>query len=189
MYLRVSSGILLLMVIAFSYFSIKNQLEKAGIVGIRCSVGLLFLWFLVPFFNLIMPWRACGALDRAAKFAARHGRSGDLWNQKGFRKISVRSVNMGVIFVVIGGYSIFYNKKLEQLAEAAPTDFYSFSKIIREQNDFLIVLIFLFSVYFVVIWVYFFFLNRYVLAIRFRIEHEVPNIQHCAGADAPDQST
>lgn len=162
MILRAASGIAFLIVVAMSYTDIKVQLEGSGVKGIKCSVGMLFVWLIIPFANIVMPWRAFGALDRAAKYAAKFKRGGELWNQKGHRGVSFRSISMGVLFVVMGGSATIYNKELASLANRTPDTIYAFGRIINKNNDLLIFMAVVYAAFMLSVWVYFFYLNKNV---------------------------
>jgi hypothetical protein len=165
-YVRAGAGIAFLIIVAVAYTDIKVQLEGTGLKGIKCSVGMLALWLIIPFANFVMPWRAFGALDRAAKFAAKSGRSGDLWNKKGFRGVSVRSVFMGFMFVITGSFATLYNKEVASLAARTPSDVYEFVSLIRNNNELLVGMALAYALYMGSILIYFFLLNRNVRSIK-----------------------
>lgn len=175
MYLRGAAGIGFLIVVAIGYTDIKLQLERIGIEGIRCSVGMLALWLIIPFVNIVVPWRVFGALDRATKFAAIRNKAGSLWNEKGHKGLSLRAMGMGVMFVVTGISATLYIKELASIAARTPYDVYGFVRIIRQNNELLIGMAVVYTLFMASIWIYFFYLNRNLSLISYE-KQRAPSI-------------
>lgn len=142
-----------------SYADAKIYLEGAGVKGIKCSVGMLFIWGVIPFANLVMPWRAFGALDRAAIFASTFKRGGELWKKKGYRKISIRSIFMGVSFFATGISALLYNSKIDGIRNKRISSAYEFEIMASEINKLLISMTFFYSLLTISFMLYFYYLN------------------------------
>jgi hypothetical protein len=158
--LRAALVIGFLILVGISYADIKIQLEYSGVKGIKCSVGMMFVWFIIPFANIVMPWRVFGALDRAAKYAANYGRGGDLWNKKGHRGVSYRAILMGIMFVLTGASAMLYNKKIASLYTRTPEDIYSFVNLSQQINTLNIFIGCIYALFTSSVCLYFFFLNK-----------------------------
>lgn len=165
MIVRATSGIGFLIVVAMAYTDAKVQLEGSGVRGIKCSVGMLFVWFIIPFANIVMPWRAFGALDRAANFAAKYGRGGELWNQKGHRGVSYRAILLGVLFVLVGTSATIYNKQLASISTRTPHDIWDFASLIHQSNELLVLMGAIYALFIGAVWMYFFFINKNLQSI------------------------
>ena len=126
---------------------------------------MLFVWFIIPFANIVMPWRAFGALDRAAKFAAKYGRGGELWNQKGHRGLSYGAILLGVLFVLVGTSATIYNKQLASISTRTPHDIWEFVSLIHQSNELLFLMGAIYALFMGAVWMYFFFINKNLQSI------------------------
>ena len=159
-YFRVLSGVACIIAILIAYKEAKAQITEIGISGLTCSVGWFIAWIIIPFANLVMPWRALGSLDRATKFAAIYGRKGDQWNAKGIKWISWRAVFVGVCFVIAGTSSTLINKAVVELSQKEPTSIYHFYGIINENNLLISITIAVYLLFGISIVVYFGMVNK-----------------------------
>lgn len=156
---KIISGSIFLIFVAMSYTDAKIYLEGAGVKGIKCSVGMLFIWGVIPFANLVMPWRAFGALDRAAIFASTFKRGGELWNKKGYRKISIRSIFMGISFFATGISALLYNSNMDRIRNKRIISAYEFEIMANEINRLLISTTFFYALFAISFILYFYYLN------------------------------
>jgi len=83
-----------------AYNRIIKQLTAVGVKGLKTSTWMLIVWFAIPIASLFMPWLALGKVDRATRFAAKYGRGGEVWNMKGVRSFSWRTILMALTFLI-----------------------------------------------------------------------------------------
>jgi hypothetical protein len=166
MYFRVFFILAFIITVGITYSDVKEQLVSIGIEGLKCSLGMLIVWTIIPFANLVMPWRAFGALDRAAVYASQNKCGGILWNTKGQKKISIRAIFVSMCFITIGMASIFYNKRLASLEKSTPTEIYGFMRLIDQSNELQILITAVWALFMFSILLFFYFLNRNMEKIK-----------------------
>ena len=114
-----------------SFNEIRSQLISSGVVGLKHSVGWLVLWYVIPFANLVMPWKIFGALDRAIQYCLKYLRVGENWNKKGFKSFSWRALVMAILFIQSGAVAIFFNREIAKISRIKPDSDYSFTRMIN----------------------------------------------------------
>ena len=159
MYFRLFSGIAFLIAILISYNETKARITALGFSGLTCSIGRLIAWLIIPFANMVMPWRAFGALDRASRFAAKYYRSGDLGNATGVMWVSWRATFVGICFIITGLTAVLINKEMAELSNQTPSSIYQFTSLINNTNQLLAISMFVYGLFAVSVVVYFSGLN------------------------------
>lgn len=115
-----------------AYSKVKKSVSNAGVQGLECSGRMLFVWFILPLMNIIMPWRVLGSLDRATTFVTRYEVGGAIWNEKGNRGFSWKSFCLGFLFIFTGFVSKVAQNEIQHVTKKFSTAKYGYFGLLNQ---------------------------------------------------------